>query len=383
MRLTIARWIASTLACCAFVAALLLPLPRKARTTWTWFGQYPAELASSSEALSSAARDLNDALREYRVVQGVARWKAHHASDAVQIDAATPAPVADFVRTVAQNEWRRAGEGASASHAAVFVYFDTSSVPGSAAPNQRRLVEPRRPADVWYALPEITDGERCVVLVRVRTAAPTQLAHLRERSLLGPCAFFAAFGKPGRAVHQWLEATSYRAASLPDWDKPHAPSVDAGAVYALQPETSRCLTGQASACAAAVRVGAASGTVTRIVSGNSAGEGSSGKALLLGDASPRFLADAVREFGRPRFARFWTSDAPLDSAFAAASNVSLTEWTTRWLVRSYGSPRPVSVIRLQDLLWAALLIPVLIVIAARKRERVLVERVRLIPGTAT
>jgi hypothetical protein len=340
-------------------------------------------LASSSEALSSAARNLNDAVREYRVAQGVARWKAHNASDAVQIDAATPGPVAHFVRTVAQNEWRRVGDGASASQAAVFVYFDTSSIPGAAVPNQRRLVEPRRPADVWYALPEITDGERCVVLVRVRTAAPAQLAHLRERSLLGPCAFFAAFGKPGRAVHQWLEATGYRAASLPDWDKPHAPNADAGAIYALQPEASRCLTGQAGACAAAVRVGATSRPVTRIVSGNSIGEGSSGKALLLGEASPRFLADAVREFGRPRFARVWTSDAPLDSAFAGALNVSLTEWTTRWLARSYGSPQRVSVIRRQDLIWATLLIPVLIVIAARKRERVLVEWVRLIPGTAT
>ena len=375
MRLTIGRWGATVFACCALVAVVVLPLPRRATTTWA--GIYPAAMSSSVEALSVAAADLNDAVRDYRVAQGVARWKAHKSADPLQIDAGTPAPVADFVRTVAEGEWRRVGDGASANHAAVFVYFDTSTIAGVASPHNRRTAEPRRTADVWYALPEITDGERCVVLVRIRTSALAQLANLRDRSLLGPCAYFAAFGKPGPAVHRWLEATNYRAVRAPDWDRPRAPAVDEVALYTLNPEASRCLTGQPGSCGRVLRRDAAPGVTARVVDGNSSGESIKHRTLLLGEASPRFLADAVREFGRPRFSQFWTSRAPLDSAFAAAANVSLDEWTVRWLERSYGKPQRLAAVRLHDVLWLAVLFPLVVLIAARRRERVLVERLRL------
>lgn len=381
MRLTIGRWLTVILACCAFVTALLLPLPRKA--TKNWFGQNPAMMAASVEALVAATSERNDAIRDYRVAQGIARWKANGSADAVQIDASTPAPIGDFMRAVAQAEWRRAGSQASPRHAAVFVYFDTSTIAGGATPNGHRTAELRRPADVWFALPEVTDGERCVVLVRVRVPSVAQITHLGERSLLGPCAYFAAFGKPGPSVHRWLEATNYRAARYPDWDRPRAPSVDVAAVYSLGPEAIRCRTGKSGGCATALRTTGASGVPSRVIDGNSSGDGGRRRTVLLGDASPRFLADAVREFGSDRFAQFWTSSAPIESAFAGAANVSLDEWTARWLERSYGKQQGPPAIRLPDLLWLAVLLPLFVLISAGKRERVLTERLRLAPVSST
>jgi hypothetical protein len=381
MRLTIGRWITVILACCAFVAALLLPLPRTATTNW--FGQNPAVMSASVEALVAATSDRNDAIREYRVAQGIARWKANASTDAVQIDASTPGPVGDFMRTVAETEWRRAGSQASPRHAAVFVYFDTSAIAGNASPNGRRTAELQRPADVWFALPEVTDGERCVVLVRVRVPSVAQITHLRERSLLGPCAYFAAFGKPGPSVHRWLEATNYRAARYPDWDKPRAPAVDAAAVYSLGPKSSRCLTGKSGGCATALRTTGASGAPSRVIDGNSSGDGGRRRTVMLGDASPRFLADAVRELGSDRFAQFWTSSAAIESAFAGAANVSLDDWTARWLERSYGKQHGRPVIRLPDLLWLTVLLPLFVLISAGRRERVLTERLRLARVSST
>ena len=377
MRLTIGRWVVSILACCALVAAIALPLPKKATTTW--FGQFPTSMSSSVEALTAAAADLNDAVRDYRVTQGLARWKAHKSSDAVQIDAATPAPVADFMRTVAEDAWRRAGTRASANHAAIFVYFDTSTITRVGSPNNRRTAEPRLFADVWYALPGITDGERCVVLVRVRVPAVEQLKQIRDQSLLGPCAYFAAFGKPGPAVHQWLEATNYRGVRFPDWDKARAPAIDESPLYTLNPEASHCLTGEASGCARALNRYAVAGPAVRVVDGNTSAERSRRRTLHLGEASPRFLADAVRELGPARFTQFWASSAPLDSAFASAANVSIDQWTAQWLERSYGKPQRLAAIRLRDVLWLAVLTPVLVLVAASRRERVLVERLRLSP----
>ena len=376
MRLTIGRWVATILGCWTLVAVLLVPLPATPKTTW--FGVYPPEMSSSVEALAAAAADLNDAVREYRVAQGVARWKAQGASDAVQIDRSVPASIAALMRTVAENEWHRAGDSASASSASVFIYFDTSAIAGASSPNNRRALEVRRPADVWYALPEITDGERCVVLVRVRTTTVADLTPLGERSLLGPCAFFAAFGKPGAAVRQWLDATRYRAAYFPDWDRPRVPSADPAAFYTLDPEASRCLTDRPGGCAAALGRNAPAGSPTRFVAGNSPGEGSRRSALRLGDGAPRFLADAVRELGHSRFAQFWTSAAPLDSAFASAAHGSLDEWAARWLERSYGKPQRLPAVRLQELLGVAVVMPVLMLVAAGRRERVLSERFRLV-----
>jgi hypothetical protein len=43
-----------------------------------------------------------------------------------------------------------------------------------------------------------------------------------------------------------------------------------------------------------------------------------------------FLSDLVRAQGRERFARFWRSELPVDSAFAAAFGEAIGDWTAQW-----------------------------------------------------
>ena len=203
-----------------------------------------------------------------------------------------------------------------------------------------------------------------------------------ERSLLGPCAFYAAFGKPGAAVQRWLAATGFRPARLPDWDKPHAPAVDPAAIYALSNDAGRCLTGPVASCLSALGVNAQPDDATYLIDGNSLGDNARTRPIALGSTEPRFLADAVRELGPRRFKQFWTSSAALEAAFASASGSSLDRWTARWLQASYGTRRQPPMVGRRDLLWLAIALPLLIVIAASKRERVLTERFRLAPAAS-
>jgi hypothetical protein len=182
-------------------------------------------------------------------------------------------------------------------------------------------------------------------------------------------------------VTSWLAATRYRAARLPDWDKPHAPAVDPAAIYTLSSDAGRCLTRASASCLTALGADKPQPAATSVIDGNSLAENPRTRTVTVGDAAPRFLADAVRELGRARFTQFWTSSAPLESAFASASGVPLDRWTNRWLQRSYGTVRQLPTVHLSDLLWLALTLPVLILVAASKRERVLTERFRLAPAS--
>jgi hypothetical protein len=42
------------------------------------------------------------------------------------------------------------------------------------------------------------------------------------------------------------------------------------------------------------------------------------------------MSDLEGEFGRDRFARFWTSDQPVEDAFVSAFDEPIEMWTMRW-----------------------------------------------------
>jgi hypothetical protein len=44
----------------------------------------------------------------------------------------------------------------------------------------------------------------------------------------------------------------------------------------------------------------------------------------------------VRTLGPARFARFWSSEQPLERAFVSATGESLDAWMRDWAIRSYG-----------------------------------------------
>ena len=379
------RWFTGVALGCAGVAFVLLPFPP--HLTQPWFAFTPAPLSSEMGRLSSAVAQAHDAVRAYRSAVGVDRWRsATVASDtmSIRIEKSVPAPVAHAVRAIAAEQWNALGP-TTAGHAEIFVYVDSSVIPrASNASGARRAVEPRGMVDVVFALPEATDGKRCVALVRLRGMSAAHVDALRHQSLLGVCGFFAAFGFPGNNVHSWLTSTGYRVARRSDWHVAIAPAVDESALYALGDAGGRCLTSEPGACLEALQVGGSPDysadhkAVARryVIDGsvaNSSAEADK-RQLTLGHAEVELLRAAVREFGHERFGRFWRSASAPDSAFLAATGVTLGSWTQRWLTRTYGALPPRRSVRARDIVWLALAVPLLVAVAVRPRESVLGER---------
>ena len=53
-------------------------------------------------------------------------------------------------------------------------------------------------------------------------------------------------------------------------------------------------------------------------------------------ATAHFLSDVVREVGLDSFREFWTSDLPIDRAFASVVGRDIGEWTSDWLAERIG-----------------------------------------------
>jgi hypothetical protein len=341
--------------------------------------------------VNTTAGALSGAIREYRTAQALARWDASgRLADTARarIDGSVPPELATVIRGIAAEQWSRLGPGASPAHAEVFVYLDTSSI-ARAVPRDapaRRALEAPRPFDLLHALPEATDGRRCITLVRLRSSAAGDVAQLADVPLLGPCGFFATFGLPGAGVGAWLGRTGYSLARRSDWDVPRAPAMDALARYGLPETAGRCLTGSRAECAAGLRlvpsgtlgVGAVAAAARRSVDEASApgviDAARRGSTATLGEEEGRFLADAVRSMGRDRFARFWMSDAAPEVAFALAGASELVPWTGEWVARTYGGAAQRPTVGSRDITWLAIAMPLLIAAAGRRRERVLSER---------
>jgi hypothetical protein len=345
-------------------------------------------LAVAVRRLTSAAGDVQLAVHEYRSAQALDRWKRARAADPgvrpARLDQTVPRAIADSALSAVRSQWSRLG-AQSPLNAEVFVFVDTSTIPrADAAAASRRSIEPRRLVDVSYALPEVTDGDRCVVLVRLRGTSPAHLAAVHAQRLIGVCGFYAVFGMPGDSVRSWLRATGHAFARQSDWHVARAPVIDATSAYALHPDAARCLTGETRACHVTLGVGAEreSGpvrldssfaeSVLRAVTASPDGW----QQQRAGEHQGRYLADVVRDLGPERFARFWHADGSVEAAFAAAAGVDLAAWTETWLARTYGAVPDRPSVRTRDVVWLAVAAPLLLLAAARPREQLLIESLR-------
>jgi hypothetical protein len=385
MGMTIVRWATGLALGCLAVTVVLVPFPPTVPRVWD--SAPPPPLAKELSGLTKAASAAQIAVRSYRAAQALDRWSVAAAkteTTLVRIDASVPPAIAEQARRIAIEQWAALGATVSSTHAEVFVYLDTTTIPRAAdSTARRRVLEPTRFADVAFALPGATGDRRCVALVRLRGTSPAHVAALRNQSLIGVCGFFGAFGPPGAEIARWLAATSYRVARRSDWSVARAPATDASSRYGLSERAGRCLTGHNDGCSDALRLDAGASPSGRmpesrlawvldaVRSPNAAGAMT---APSLGDAEGQFLADAVRSVGLERFARFWQASAEPGAAFHGATGLSFDDWTQRWLVRTYGAPGARPGVAVGDLVWLAALAPFVVVIAARPRERVLVER---------
>jgi len=239
-----------------------------------------------------------------------------------------------------------------------------------------------------YVFPDSSDRTTCAVWQSAgwwfRGSRPLPgSANFRGwlQNALGPCAFYAAFGSPGRPVRQWMAQRNFDLALYPTWapsDRPNAtersPFGPRGwwwdAIYRSPPATVGCLGGRPLACRAAVLRGADQGedSVSRVV--ESDGRWWLGQALIPGE---RYLADVAAEVGPQRFLRFWNSPLPVDTSLTLALGQPIGDWTVRW-ERRFSRPLPLgpaasSTAAALSLLAAAIAVALAALAAARRQVR--------------
>jgi hypothetical protein len=184
------------------------------------------------------------------------------------------------------------------------------------------------------------------------------------RSLLGPCAMYATFGRPGAGVDAWLTRTAWRTGRSIDWShrspRPQddvdaryeeaGPAVDffgvAGPAWRLRADLSddgiACLAGHAERCVASVErpavvIPGEEPWQQSVIDVRSPVYGWRWESGSLGPDAPWILSDMVRDLGRQRFQQFWTSEDSLSVAFAQAAGRPLGDWLKEWAQRTYGT----------------------------------------------
>jgi len=262
-----------------------------------------------------------------------------------------PDSVVSLVRPVLRAEldtvWRRLGLGATKVTVVVIVPLLVPTVRASGA----AIPAEELGGGASYLLPDSTDRATCgvllppgyLILTLVRTGKLDRIEQFREslKNSLGPCAFYAAYGNPGKPVRHWLANRSFDVALSPSWNAPGnlenttwwLTEFRTGhwwweMIYRNPPSTVACLGGRPAGCREAVLKGVEYGfddSLPRVIA--PARRWWLRQGLVPGE---RYLADVAREVGRERFLRFWTSSQPVDTALAEALKTPVGRWTERW-----------------------------------------------------
>jgi hypothetical protein len=226
---------------------------------------------------------------------------------------------------------------------------------------------------VVHVLPEATDGRTCLAIVDVGVwagrmitlgrASPLEIRRLVPVShLLGVSAYYLRFGPPGEAVGAWLAEGNYILGQEPTWAvrQEHQPlesglrrpsrTVGWWDPYSRSTtfELDACAGGDHAACALAALGKEAYQPDPRLASRLIYNRRIMPPGVApvvrywsvrhpLGWTSQVYLADMVNDLGADRFQRFWSSDLPVDGAFAAAMEVPLDQWTMRWARAQVGA----------------------------------------------
>jgi hypothetical protein len=346
---SVRRWVLVGLTACVVLALAYLP-PRGVTSSGksVFVGQslQGTRARQHAQALAEQWRNVDAAVRLLEDRQRV-KQDSVRASPTIVFRGATLSPSSvRNIETVMDSVWRGLGLGETKVRVTLVIELQRSS--GSAdspTPLQDRVA---------YLTPDTTDRTTCMaslpagpywtlVILGKRDARHEGFGRFAQwlQAGLGPCAFYAAYGTPGRPVGSWLAARNWdvglylgshgiageRFSSLDLMGNPSSPWYW-DRVYAFPAATVACLAGRPSGCRAAVLAGAADeGTIPipnfilverrwwRV------------QHLLPGE---RYLGDVARTVGRDRFLSFWTSGQPVDTALAAALKRPVGEWTADW-----------------------------------------------------
>lgn len=356
MPLTTMRWRLTLVACCAATLLFALqspeePASRVGRQITT--RSRNARLLAVNNAMQRTADEyVHDRLRS--VLDSVARAEPVPPLESVPIDrrpltGALSVIAIDTVGRSALPGVRQMAERELATLSArrVPVRIVVMQTPREAFPRLMYRNAGDSPFARYVQLPTTPDGV-CTLLLTARLADREQLAATLAASdgVLGPCAFFVQFGLPGRLIRAHLDSIQWHTAAFARWtaepdsvEPPRAPWTD------LTRDGVRCLVRGDAACARAWRRTPGNAreetppefAVTGLPDGGLTGPlpwyGVHGDSY--GMRQRLFFSDLAREVGPDRFAAFWRSASPVDSAFLQLVGTSDRAWTSRWLARSY------------------------------------------------
>jgi len=386
-------WVAATVAVCGVIVVAYLPPRGGVQARESRFGPgipVPTPARLRARAIADQWRTTQVAVRLLESTYPFARVSGGRSGGVgpfVIVDG--PDSAVSFLRPLLVAEldtiWSRLGLGVTKVTVVVVFEAPRITIRGYAP------VEPN--SDASYLLPDSADRTTCGVLIPggywiinlLRVRRVQRDAQFREwlKGSLGPCAFYAAYGNPGKPVRSWLARRNFDLALDPVWDTPgrrrlwgleQDPAMQRwwwDWVYNQSLTAVACLARRPDACRAAVLEGG---------EGGGSREDSVPRVVTLGQwwwksqrlvAANRYLSDMVREVGHDRFLRFWNSTQPVDTALAAALRMPVGEWTVRWEKRfappvPLGAAAPLSASVFALLLAAAALGSV--ALAARRRQ---------------
>lgn len=365
MALTPFRWIAALIAGCLIVAVAILrngPSPRLDNDLEKQLefrvNRYASRAAVAATRLR-LAQLLDSTGTGIAQTGGASSIRVFHST-------ALPLETRAALDSLGWRAVRHVREAGQMGIDVVFLYDTVKSVRG--APVNRRY-----DTHVDYVLPRRAD-ERCVAIAQVGKGATTrgQIVGVFQTDaaavqLVGPCAYYRAFGIPGPRVEAWLRDRAWSFVGGGTWNQ-RAPQVDLSSELRwrnsfplesmLVVETSlvflagmsidgvQCASGELDACDHAVQARRSLGA-PGFWNGNvlyrsypTLGWQEYASYRAFGRREPSLLADMVRTLGRERFARFWTSNESVPAAFEAVAGEPLNRWTVRWMGAQYGPVPP-------------------------------------------
>jgi hypothetical protein len=374
MALTLPRWLLLAAAACATAwYGLVHHSPVRDAPNEGPRRVYVPPAPSPARVVENLVARTNDRLRLLRLRDSVVRrLSANPQPITFAVDPALSTTIRDAMEKAVRERW----SALAISHGdpvVVAVVVDTLTSPGG-LPRLRRYLF-GIPIDVFLPGPET--GGRCVALAHL-SAVPQDLGpnmgtiftrNLTSpetiNALLSPCAYFAAFGRPGPHVAAWLSGSGWGLARTAAWGqkpaawkavvRPESMRSDlAGGLASatdpswairrfVAPDGIACLAGRNRACRdilLRVRSNNADSSWRQKVVASSGTDVSAfflpSGPTSLGPADGTVLSEMVRTLGRDRFAQFWTSNLSVDAAFAAASGTDLNGWVRVWGRRMYG-----------------------------------------------
>lgn len=350
-------WVAATLGVCAIVAVAYIP-PRGSRASrrenrfYTQFaGATPARVRAQALAEEWRAAHQARRLLEGRTELQARLQRAPRAGPMLLIAGSdsVAALLAARVGPKLDSAWHDLG----LNETKISIGLLVDSIPSSEA------ATPLEASSITYLLPDTSNRTLCVARVVenlgwrnaiLRGSAGPQDEWLRRwlKGLLGPCAFFAAYGTPSKSVRSWLENRGFDLALYPNWDESPSSSGSASAIPQLGSDRRwsweyiyhqsfpavACIAGRASGCREAVLAGAGDERQPSLPSIIATDRGFWRRQRLI--SSTTYLSRVAHEIGRDRFLEFWTSPLPVDSALSRALRQPVGDWTAAWQRRLLG-----------------------------------------------